>query len=101
MTMARCWASRVLLWLAAAILSSGCGSDRAGDSNGQLSRGDSSTTTAGGSKVQLSQDEKALLDRLLLPGLDVRMTQGAVNLFLDVKPDDAAALVAVLRVIGG
>lgn len=64
MTMARCWASRVLLWLAAAILSSGCGSDRAGDSNGQLSRGDSSTTTAGGSKVQLSQDEKALLDRL-------------------------------------
>lgn len=48
-----------------------------------------------------SEDQKALQDRLLLPGLDVRMTQGAVNLFLDVKPDDAAALVAVLRVVGG
>lgn len=48
-----------------------------------------------------SIDQKALQDHVLLPGLDVGMEQGAVKLFLDVKPDDADALVAVLKVVGG
>lgn len=48
-----------------------------------------------------SIDQKAMQDHVLLPGLDVGMEQGAVKVFLDVKPDDADALVAVLKVVGG
>lgn len=48
-----------------------------------------------------SIDQQTLVENLLLPGLRVSMEQGAVRLFLEVTPDDADALVAILKVVSG
>lgn len=48
-----------------------------------------------------SIDEQTIVDNLPLPDMRVSMEQGAVRVFLEVTPDDADALVAILKVIGG
>ncbi|MFO0616037.1 MAG: hypothetical protein U0414_25805 [Polyangiaceae bacterium] len=48
-----------------------------------------------------SIDQKTLVEKLPIPGVKVHMQQGEVSLFLEVTPEDADALVAVLKVVGG